>query len=98
MKRATRRSIELDKNKLDELLQRIETRQFHPGDHELIEMLFTSHTQLINSLKDEDTTMDQLQELLAAANTKMTKAMTASETESETPPVPCDDDGGTESS
>ena len=98
MKRANRRNITLHKHKLDELLQRIETRQFRPGDHELIEMLFASYSQLIHSLKDEKTTMDQLRKLLAAVDTEMTEAMTDSETEPATPPVPLDDDGGTESS
>ena len=98
MKRANGRSIELDKNLLDELRQRIATRQLHRGDRELIKMLLESYTQLITSLKDENTTMDQLQELLAAANREMTEAMTDSETKSETPPVPLDDDDGTESS
>ena len=77
MKRANGRSIELDKNLLDELRQRIATRQLHPGDRELIKMLLESYTQLITSLKDENTTMDQLQELLAAGQRNMAQAMTA---------------------
>ena len=100
MKRTEPRSIELDKNLLDGLRQRVETRQLHPGDRELIKMVFESYTQLIDSLKDENVTMDQVQELLAAGKNKMAEAMTESEAvESETPPTPLDDDDdGTESS
>ena len=93
MKRAEPRSIELDKNTLDQLRQRVETRQLHPGDRELIKMVCESYTQLIHSLKDENVTMEQVQELLAADKRKMAKTLTESETtESETLPARLDDD------
>ena len=101
MKRASRRNIALDKQKMDKLRQRIETRQLHPGDRELIKMVCESYTQLIHSLKDENVTMEQVQELLAAGKRKMAQALTESETtESETlsARLDDDDDDGTESS
>lgn len=76
MKHAEPRSIELDKNMLEQLRQRVETRQLQPGDRELIKAVFESYKQLIDSLKDENVTMDQVQELLAAGKRKIAEAMT----------------------
>ena len=99
MRRVNSMRFELDKQKRDELLEYIKTQPLPPRHRELIEMLFASYTQLIDLLKDENVTMDQLQKLLGPAPRKTAEAMTDRETaESGPPPASGDDDDGSESS
>lgn len=99
MKRVNGMKFELDKQKRDELLEYFKTQPLPPRHRKLIEKLFASYTQLIDLLKDENVTMDQLQELLGPATRETAEAITERETEESGPPsVSRDDDDGTESS
>jgi transposase len=89
--------VELDMDKLDDVLRRAEAKQFTDEDYDIIKTLFHSYVHLIELLKDKNTSIGRLRKLLFGAKTEKTAAVVGSGTDSEAPPLG-EEDAPTESS
>ncbi len=88
--------IELDMNKLEEILRRAEAKQFSDEDYETTSQLVQSYVHLLGLLKDKHTSIARLQKMLFGASTEKTAAVIGDGTESEAPPL-ADADTATDS-
>jgi len=64
--------VELPMDKLEELLQRAEAKQFNEDDYEIIKALFESYAHLTELLKDKKTTINRLRKLLFGSSSEKT--------------------------
>lgn len=56
----------LDINQLKHLDQCAKSRQFTAEDYQLLKTLFSTHRELVNLLKDPDTSLDDVYEFLSS--------------------------------
>jgi transposase len=67
--------IELDMDKLEDVLRRAETNELTEGDCATIRTLFVSYVHLLDLLKNKNTSMDRLRKLLFGASTEKLAAV-----------------------
>ena len=72
MKTPNQKIVELPMDKLEELLQRAEAKQFNEDDYEIIKALFESYAHLTDLLKDKKTTINRLRKLLFGSSSEKT--------------------------
>lgn len=77
--------IELNMDDLEELLQRVETRQLKDGDCETIKTVFFSYVNLTDTLKDKNVSMRRLRKMLFGLTTEKTASVVGSAADSPAP-------------
>ena len=83
--------IELDMNKLEDILQRVETQELHADDYETIRTLGQSYIHLTELLKDKNASLGRLRKMLFGAKTEKTATVLGSSQTSDIPLPPSDD-------
>jgi transposase len=78
--------IELDMNKLEEILRRVEARDLQSDDYETIRTVIESYVGLYFAVGDKNTSIQRLRKMLFGAPTEKTSAVIGSR--KETPPLP----------
>ena len=68
-------TIEIDMQKLDDVLRRVEANELTEGDCQTIRTLFASYVHLTELLKDKNTSLARLRKLLFGASTEKTAAV-----------------------
>jgi len=67
--------VELDMDKLEETLRRLEAKELDTDDYETIKAVIGSYVYLVNVLGDKDTTIRRLRQMLFGAKTEKTSAV-----------------------
>jgi len=67
--------IELEMDKLEEILQRLEAKELDADDYETIKAVIGSYVYLVNVVGDKDTTIRRLRQMLFGAKTEKTSAV-----------------------
>ena len=67
--------IELDMDKLEEILRRVEAQDLHADDYEAIRTVIQSYVGLFSLLGDKNTTIQRLRKMLFGASTEKTAAV-----------------------
>ena len=80
--------IELDMNKLEEILRRVEAKELHADDYETIRTVIESYVGLFCLVGDKNTTIARLRKMLFGASTEKTAAVIGGGKDSESPPSP----------
>jgi len=80
--------IELDMDRLDEILRRVETQELRADDYATIRTVIESYVDLFYAVGDRNTTIARLRKMLFGASTEKTAAVIAQQ--------PADGDQGTE--
>ena len=83
--------IELDMDKVEEILRRVEAKELHADDYETIKALAQSYVHLTELLKDKNTSLSRLRKMLFGAKTEKTAAVLGSNQASDIPLPPGDD-------
>ena len=83
--------IELDMNKLEDILRRVETQELHADDYETIRTLGQSYVHLTELLKDKNASLGRLRKMLFGAKTEKTATVLGSSQISDIP-LPSSDD------
>jgi len=81
--------IELDMDKLEEILQRVETKDLHADDYETIRTVIESYVGLFYAVGDKNTTIQRLRKMLFGARTEKTAAVVGDR--KDLPPPPAQD-------
>ena len=69
--------VELDMDKLEELLRRLEAKQLDVGDYDTIKEVIGAYVYLFHAVGDKDTTLRRLRQILFGAKTEKTSAILA---------------------
>jgi transposase len=69
--------VELERDKLEEILRRLEAKQLAADDYETLEAVLGAYVYLVNALGDKETTLRRLRQLLFGAKTEKTAAVLA---------------------
>jgi transposase len=80
--------IELDIDKLEEILRRVEAKELHADDYETISTVIESYVGLFSLVGDKNTTIARLRKMLFGASTEKTAAVIGGGKDSESPPSP----------
>ena len=80
--------IELDMDKLDEILRRVEAKDLHADDYETIRTVIESYVGLFYAVGDKNTTIQRLRKMLFGARTEKTVAVVGERKDSPPPPAP----------
>jgi transposase len=81
--------IELDMDKLEEILQRVEAKELQADDYATIRMVIESYVGLFNLVGDKATTISRLRKMLFGAKTEKTAAVVGDGGKnSQSPPPP----------
>jgi len=84
--------LELKMDKLQDILQRAEAKQFEDEDYETIKVLAESYVHLTDLLKNKNTSIRRLRKMLFGASTETTEAVVGNGKDSETPSSPGEED------
>ena len=68
-------SVELEMDKLEEILRRLEAKELGADDYETIKAVIGSYVYLVNVVGDKDTTIRRLRQMLFGAKTEKTTAV-----------------------
>jgi transposase len=79
--------IELDMDKLEEILRRVDAQELHTDDYETIRALIESYVCLTQAVGDKNTTIRRLRQMLFGAKTEKTAAVIGSREDANTPSV-----------
>jgi len=90
--------IELDMDKLEEILRRLDAKELDADDYETIKAVIGAYVYLFNAVGDKDTTIRRLRQMLFGAKTEKTSAVTGGLKDAESVPVPAEAKDATESS
>ncbi len=83
--------IELDMDKVEEILRRVEAKELQADDYGAIKALAQSYVHLTELLKDKNTSLSRLRKMLFGAKTEKTAAVLGSSQASDIPLPPGDD-------
>jgi transposase len=83
--------IELNMDKVEEILRRVEAKELHADDYEAIRALAHSYVHLTELLKDKNTSLSRLRKMLFGATTEKTAAVLGSSQPSDIPSPSGDD-------
>jgi transposase len=83
--------IELDMGKLEDLLQRIDTKELCADDYATIQSVIESYVGLFHAVGDKNTTIARLRKMLFGAKTEKTATVLGNGQPSDIPPPPGDD-------
>ncbi len=67
--------VELDMDKLEEILRRLEAKELDADDYETIHAVIGSYVHLVSVVGDKDTTIRRLRQMLFGAKTEKTSAV-----------------------
>jgi len=67
--------VELDMDKLEEILRRLEAKELDADDYEMIKTVIGSYVYLVNVVGDKETTIRRLRQMLFGAKTEKTSAV-----------------------
>jgi transposase len=67
--------VELDMDKLEEILRRLEAKELDTDDYETIKAVIGSYVYLVNAVGDKDTTIRRLRQMLFGVKTEKTSAV-----------------------
>jgi hypothetical protein len=67
--------VELDMDKLEEILQRLEAKELDTEDYETIQAVIGSYVYLVNVVGDKETTIRRLRQMLFGVKTEKTSAV-----------------------
>ena len=81
--------IELDMDKLEDILRRVEAQDLHADDYEMIRTVIESYVGLFYAVGDKNTTIQRLRKMLFGARTEKTAAVVGGTKDS--PPLPTQD-------
>ena len=90
--------IELDMDKLEEILRRLEAKELDADDYETIKAVIGAYVYLFNAVGDKETTIRRLRQMLFGAKTEKTAAVIGGLKEAESVPVPAEAKDAPESS
>ena len=79
--------IELDMDKLDDILRRVEAKDLHADDYETIHTVIESYVGLFYAVGDKNTTIQRLRKMLFGARTEKTVAVVGERKDSPPPPA-----------
>ena len=79
--------IELDMDKLEEILRRVEAKELQADDYETIRTVIESYVGLFSLLGDKNTTIARLRKMLFGASTEKTAAVIGGTKDSPPPPT-----------
>ena len=79
--------IELDMDKLEEILRRVEGKELQADDYETIRAVIESYVGLFSLLGDKNTTIARLRKMLFGASTEKTAAVIGGTKDSQPPPT-----------
>ena len=96
MKMPKPRIVELSTDKLEEILERAEAKQFNEEDYETIKAVFESYAYISELVEDKSTTIKRLRQLLFGARTEKTRDVIPGEGETDTPAAAEDNVDSTE--
>ena len=81
--------VELDMDKLEEILRRLEAKELDADDYETIKAVIGSYVYLVNAVGDKETTIRRLRQMLFGMKTEKTSAVIGGLKGVEnTPPLP----------
>lgn len=80
--------IEMDTDKLEEILRRVEAKELHADDYETIGTVIESYVGLFSLVGDKNTTIARLRKMLFGASTEKTAAVIGGGKDSGSPPSP----------
>jgi transposase len=80
--------VELEMDKLEELLRRLEAKELGADDYETIKAVIGAYVHLFHLVGDKDTTIRRLRQILFGAKTEKTAAVVGSKPEPEPPSSP----------
>jgi transposase len=83
--------IELDMDKVEEILRRVEAKELHADDYEAIRALAQSYVHLTELLKNKNTSLSRLRKMLFGATTEKTAAVLGSSQPTDIPSPSGDD-------
>jgi len=83
--------IELDMDKVEEILRRVEAKELHADDYETIKALAQSYVHLTELLKNKNTSLSRLRKMLFGAKTEKTAAVLGNSQPSDIPSPSRDD-------
>jgi transposase len=69
--------VELDMDKLEEILRRLEAKELDVGDYETIRAVIGAYVYLVSAVGDKETTIRRLRQMLFGAKTEKTSAVIA---------------------
>jgi hypothetical protein len=75
MVRAKPRIVELEMNKLEEILRRLESKELEADDYETIKAVLGAYVHLVNTVGAKETTIRRLRQMLFGAKTEKTAAV-----------------------
>jgi transposase len=90
--------IELDMDKLEEILRRLEAKELDADDYETIKAVIGSYVYLFQALGDKETTIRRLRQMLFGAKTEKTSAVIGGLKDAESVPVAAEAKDAPESS
>ena len=67
--------VELDMEKLEEILRRLDAKELDADDYEMIKAVIGSYVYLVNVVGDKETTIRRLRQMLFGAKTEKTSAV-----------------------
>ena len=79
--------IELDMNKLDDILRRVEAKELRAEDYETIHTVIESYVGLYFAVGDKNTTIRRLRQMLFGIKTEKTAAVVGDRKDSQPPPL-----------
>ena len=88
--------IDIEMDKLDEILRRVDSQELSADDCETIRTLLLSYVHLTELLKDKNTKLARLRKLLFGAKTEKTAAVLGTRGPAESPSSPAGDDVASE--
>lgn len=80
--------VELDMNKLEEILRRLDAKELDADDYETIKAVIGAYVHLFHLVGDKDTTIRRLRQMLFGAKTEKTSAVLGSLQGAESVPSP----------
>jgi transposase len=90
--------VELDMDKLEEILRRLDAKELDADDYETIKAVIGAYVHLFNLVGDKDTTIRRLRQMLFGAKTEKTSAVIGGLKDAESVPVPAEAKDAPESS
>ncbi len=82
--------VELDMDKLEEILQRLDAKELDADDYETIKAVIGAYVRLFNAVGDKNTTIRRLRQMLFGAKTEKTSAVIGGLKDAESVPVPAE--------
>jgi transposase len=79
--------VELDMDKLEEILRRLEAKELDVDDYETIKAVIGSYVYLVHAVGDKETTIRRLRQMLFGAKTEKTSAVIAGLKSAESAPA-----------